>query len=178
MGRLKIIFGRQAYWIHQRALGIDPTPVYPIPQKPMVSEEITLARDENDDEKLLGTLYNLVEKCSHRLRSRVLFPRKAGILIRYSDQKETRRQLKLPRLSFWDFDLYGPLEQLFFKACERRVRVRFIKVWFQDFSSPSGQLSLFHAPSPDAGKKSHVVHALDCIRERYGEKAIHYGRAA
>jgi DNA polymerase-4 len=178
MGRLKIIFGRQAYLIHQRALGIDPTPVYPIPKKPMVSEEITLARDENDDEKLLGVLYNLVEKCSQRLRSRALFPRKAGILIRYSDQKETRRQLKLSRLSFWDFDLYGPLEALFFKACERRVRVRFIKVWFRDFSSQSGQLSLFHDPSSDAGKKSHVVHALDRIRERYGEKAIHYGRAA
>jgi len=49
MGRLKLIFGRQACLIHQRALGIDPTPVYPIPQKPMVSEEITLSEDENDD---------------------------------------------------------------------------------------------------------------------------------
>jgi DNA polymerase-4 len=178
MGRLKLIFGRQACLIHQRALGIDPTPVYPIPQKPMVSEEITLSQDENDDVKLLGALYRMVEKCSHRLRSRVLFPRKAGILIRYSDQKETRRQLKLPRRSFWDFDLYGPLEELFFKTCERRVRVRFIKVWFRDFSYPNGQLSLFHDPSPDAEKKSHVVHALDRIRERYGEEAITYGRAA
>ncbi|MBE9570637.1 MAG: hypothetical protein IMF11_08420, partial [Proteobacteria bacterium] len=40
------------------------------------------------------------------------------------------------------------------------------------------QLSLFHDPSPDAKKKSHVVHALDRIRERYGEEAIKYGRAA
>ena len=80
--------------------------------------------------------------------------------------------------SFWDFDLYGPLEELFFKACERRVRVRFIKIWFRDFSYPSGQLSLFHDLSPDAEKKSHVVHALDRIRERYGEDVIKYGRAA
>ncbi|UCF83103.1 MAG: hypothetical protein JSV50_18270 [Desulfobacteraceae bacterium] len=178
MGNLKLIFGRQAYLIHQRALGIDLTPVYPAPQKPMVSEEITLPQDENEDVKLLGVLYRLVEKCSYRLRSRTLFPRKAGLLIRYSDQMETKRQIKLSGLSFWDFDLYGPLEKLFFKACERRVRVRFIKVWFWDFSYSSGQLSLFHNSSPDAEKKSHVIHALDRIRERHGEEVIKYGRAA
>jgi DNA polymerase-4 len=178
MGRLRLIFGRQAYLIHQRALGIDLTPVYPVPKKPMVSEDITLSQDENDDEKLLGALYGMVEKCSHRLRIRGLFPRMAGIFIRYSDHKGTRRQLKLPRLSFWDFDLYGPLEELFLKTCDRRVRVRFIKVWFRDFSYPNGQLSLFHNPSPNAEKKSHVVQALDRIRKRYGEEAIHYGRAA
>jgi DNA polymerase-4 len=177
MGSLKLIFGRQAYLIHQRTLGIDPTPVYPAPARPIVSEEITLPQDENDDGKLLGTLYSLVERCSHRLRSRALFPRKAGILIRYSDQMETKRQLKLPRLSFWDFDLYDPLEVLFFKACERRVRVRFIKVWFWDFSSASGQLSLFQDPSPAAKKKSSVIQTLDHIRERYGEDAIKYGKA-
>ena len=178
MGSLKLIFGRQAYLIHQRALGIDFTPVCPVPQKPIVSEEITLAQDENDDGKLLGVLYRLVEKCSHRLRCRALFPRKAGLLIRYSDQMEAKRQIKLYDLSFWDFDLYGPLEKLFFKACERRVRVRFIKVWFWDFSYSSGQLSLFHDPPPDAEKKCNVIHALDRIRQRYGQDVIRYGRAA
>jgi DNA polymerase-4 len=178
MGSLKLIFGLQAYLIHQRALGIDPTPVYPAPQKPMVSEEITLPQDENDDGKLLGALYRLVEICSYRLRIRALFPRKAGLLIRYSDQIVAKRQIKLPYLSFWGFDLYGPLEKIFFKACERRVRVRFIKVWFWDFSYSSGQLSLFHDPSADTEKKSVVVQAVDRIRGRYGEEAIKYGRAA
>jgi DNA polymerase-4 len=178
MGSLKLVFGREAYVIHQRALGIDQTPVYPTPAKPLVSEEITFPQDENDDGKLLGALYNLVEKCSHRLRSRALFPRKAGLLIRYSDQLEAKRQLKLPRLSFWDFDLYGPMEELFFKACKRRVRVRFIKIWFWDFSSASGQLSLFHDLSSAAEKKATVIQTLDHIRERYGEKAIKYGKTA
>jgi hypothetical protein len=91
---------------------------------------------------------------------------------------ETKRQLTLPYISFWDFDLYGPLEKLFFKACNRRVRVRFIKVWFWDFSSSSSQLSLFHAPTPDQDKKSLVIQALDRIRERHGEGAIKYGRVA
>jgi DNA polymerase-4 len=178
MGSLRLVFGRQAYVIHQRAIGIDPTPVYPPRMKPTVAEEVTLPRDENDDEKLLGTLYGLVEKCANRLRSRSLLPRKAGLVIRYADQQEITRRIHLPQLSFWDFDLYGPLEELFFKACRRRVRVRFMKVWFRDFSHPSSQLSLFSVAAPDREKKVSVTHALDNIRGRHGGEAIQYGRTA
>jgi DNA polymerase-4 len=176
LGRLKLIFGRQAYLVHQRALGIDPTPVFPPHMKPMVTEEVTLPQDENDDQKLLAVLYTLVEKCAQRLRKRALRPRQAGLLIRYSDQMESKRQLRLPRRSFWDFDLYSPLESLFLKACSRRVRVRFMKIWFWDFSPSNGQLSLFHDPAPDAKKKSLVIQALDRIRQRHGKDAIGYGR--
>ena len=199
MDNLRLVFGRQAYVIHQRAVGIDPTPVYPPRMEPTVDEEITLPRDENDDEKLLGTLYGLVEKCAHRLRTRSRLPRQAGLVIRYADQEEVARQVRLPQLSFWDFDLYGPLENLFFKACRRRVRVRFMRVWFRDFSHPSSQLSLFPAITPGEGtmaagrrppsagrrppdggreKKVSVIQALDNIRDRFGDKSIQYARTA
>jgi len=88
MGSLKLVFGRQAYVIHQRAVGIDPTPVYPPRIRPTVTEEITLPKDENDDRILLGILYGLVEKCARQLRTRALFPRKAGLVFRYADQVE------------------------------------------------------------------------------------------
>jgi len=176
MGSLKLIFGRQAYVIHQRTLGIDPTPVYPTPRKPMVSEEVTLPQDENDDQKLLAILYGLVEKCSYRMRKRELIPRKTGLLIRYSDQMEAKGQVKLPHTRFWDFDLHAPLEELFFKLCNRRVRIRFMRVWFRDFSAPDRQLSFFSAPSPLAEKQSTAIQALDRIRERYGEETINCGK--
>ena len=44
MGSLKLVFGQQAYVIHQRALGIDPTPVFPPSTEPTVAEEVTLPR--------------------------------------------------------------------------------------------------------------------------------------
>ena len=197
MANLKLIFGRQAHVIHQRSLGIDPTPVYPPRRKPMVVEEITLSGDENDDRILLGIIYRLVERCSRRLRRRALLPLKAGLVLRYADQVEIIRQINLPLSapacpdtadrgghaqaghgSFRDFDLYGFLESIFLKACRRRVRIRFMRVWFQDFSSPAPQLSLFPTTSPDAEKKALVTRALDRIRERYGDEAIKYGRAA
>jgi DNA polymerase-4 len=175
-GNLRLIFGRQAWVIHQRALGIDPTPVHPPSLKPEVSESVTLAGDENDDRKLLGALYYLVERCSQRLRARALVPGSFGLSIRYADQVEVTRQTGLPRRVSCDFDLYPVVERLFLKTCQRRTRVRFIRVWFRDLFSPSTQLSLFPAISSDGGKKGRVIQALDRIRERYGDGSIKYGR--
>jgi DNA polymerase-4 len=176
MGNLKLLFGRQAIVLHQRALGIDPTPVYPPRVRPTVAEEVTLSKDENDDRRLLGILYGLLEKCARRLRERSLFPGKAGLLLRYTDQIEVIRQVKLPCSSFWDFDLYKPLKEVFYKACQRRKRIRFMRVWFQDFSSADPQLSLFTEIDSNAEKMSSVTQALDRIRERYGGEVIGYGR--
>lgn len=174
---LKMIFRKETRVIHERALGIDPTPVYPPRVKPSVSEEITLQQDENDDEKLLGFLYCLVEKCAKRLRNRSLIPGRAGLLFRYADQVEVKRRVKLPCESFWDFDLYRPFEEEFIKACGRRVRVRYMRVWFQDLSSRSRQLSLFPPGSHrEAKKQKQVIKALDKIRDRYGGEKIAAGR--
>jgi DNA polymerase-4 len=175
-GSLKLIFGRESYVIHQRALGIDPTPVFPPSTEPMVAEEVTLSQDENDDEKLLGVLYGLVEKCSYLLRQRSLVPGKAGLLFRYADQEEITRQILLSHANSWDWELYEPLKALFLKACQRRVRVRFMKVWFKDFLAPSAQLSLFSSTISE--KKVGVIQALDRIREKHGGEAIQYGRTA
>ena len=177
VGSLKLIFGRQAFVIHQRAFGIDPTPVYPPRREPQIAEEVTLAQDDNDDKRLLAVLYTLVERCAHRLRERRLIPRKGGIMVRYADQLEARRHVVFSGGSFWDFHLYAPLEKAFFKACRRRIRVRFIKIWFQDFSPLSPQLSLF-APPLSKGDKRRIqtVQALDRIRARHGVGAIRCGR--
>jgi len=174
VGSLRLVFGREAYVIHERAVGIDPTPVYPPRMGPTVAEEVTLSQDENDDDRLLAILCRLVEKCSYRLRSRALSPRKAGLVFRYTDQEEVSRRVRLPRAGFWDFQLYEPLAQAFLKACRRRARIRFMKVWFRDFSTPSSQLSLFSLKVPE--KRALATQALDRIRERYGDEAIRYAK--
>jgi DNA polymerase-4 len=176
LDRLALIFGRQAYVIHERALGIDPTPVYPLSRAPVIAEEVTLPQEETDDPRLLGYLYRLVGTCGWRMRKQGLISRKAGLLIRYADHVETGGRLKLPPPGFQDHDLYAPLEELFFKQCTRRVRVGFIRVWFWEFSRPDPQLVLFDVPSPKEERRSMLTRTLDRIRERYGENIIMYGR--
>ena len=175
---LKLVFGRQAFVIHQRSLGVDPTPVHPPARKPTVSESIILSRDENDDNILLGRLYSLVEKCSKRLRGRGLLARRAGLMFRYSDHAEVTCMISLGRPSFQDFDLYVPMERVFFKAYQRRLGIRFMRVWFTDLVSPSPQLSLFPRMPAGEVKKGGVTRALDRIREKYGYEAIKHGRTA
>jgi DNA polymerase-4 len=173
---LSLIFGRQAWVIHQRSLGIDPTPVHSPASMPSVAESITLPNDENDDYKLLGFLFSLVERCSQRLRIRGLIPERAGLAIRYADQMEIIRRISLAGADLWGFAMHDAMERLFFKACERRTGVRFMRIWFSDLSSPSPQLSLFPSASYDMDKKGRVTMALDRIRGRYGDGVIKYGR--
>ena len=175
---LKLIFGRQAWVIHERSLGIDPTPVNPPFLKPEVSESVTLPSDENDDGKLLGVIYSLVEKCSKMLRSTGRIPGRVGLMLRYSDQMEVSRQAALLLGSLFDSDLYSVLEKLFFKIYLRRTCIRFIRVRFSDLSLPSAQLSLFPSVSPHKNKEGRITLALDHIREKYGEGLIKYGRMA
>jgi len=175
---LSILFGREAPIIHQRALGIDPTPVYPSPETPVVSEQRMLPEDENDDYLLLGVLRTLVEKGARRLRQKELFPRKAGILIRYADQVEVMRQSRLHHPGFWDFELYEPMKDLFFKAYTRRVRIRFLRIWFRDLVQPSRQLPLFESPPPLRGRTIRLIQALDRIRGLHGHEAIRSAGAA
>ena len=174
--RLALVFGRQARVIHERALGIDPTPVYPLSRAPVIAEEAALSQEETDDSRLLGCLYRLVERCGRRMRKQGLIPQKGGLLLRYADHAEGGGRLTLIGPGFQDQDLYGPMEALFLKQCTRRVRVGFIRVWFWEFARPDPQLSLFNVPSPDDQKKQSLTRALDHIRDRYGETGIMYGR--
>ncbi|MFO7985856.1 MAG: hypothetical protein R6U38_08310 [Desulfatiglandaceae bacterium] len=188
LDRLKLVFGPRAPVIRQRALGIDPTPVYSAPQNPLISETVTLSGDENDDAILLQTLFRLVERCAYRMRKYRLVPTKTGLLVRYADQVEMCRRISLSlapcmdplshRVDFCDPDLYDPLETLFFQVCHRSVRVRLIKVWFWDFAGPEHQMPLFQVPFPDTANHRRIARALDRIRDRYGEGVIRYGKAA
>lgn len=71
----------------------------------------------------------------------------------------------------------GDVEELFFRTCDRRTGVRFMRVRFFDLALPSGQLTLFPCQSPDAVKKKGVSIALDRIRGKYGEGVVGYGKA-
>ncbi len=173
---LRLLFGRSGEIIHQRALGIDPTPVYPPLKRPFVTEETLLSEDDNDDHRLLGLLYGMVEKCGRRLRNQGLAPRKAGLLIRYADGREGAARTGLAGGSAWDLDLYLPLKQAFFRTCRRRTRIRFMRVWFTGLAPSKGiQIPLF-PPAPSPGEeRAAVTRALDRIRDRYGESAILWG---
>src|SRR5207247_5320613 len=48
VGHLTLLFGRFGIVLHERALGIDPTPVHPPEEEPAVVEEVILTEDTNE----------------------------------------------------------------------------------------------------------------------------------
>ena len=182
MGRLKLIFGRRAGLMHQWSRGVDATPVYAGAGAPVISQDMTLPQDENDDERLLSIFWGLTDACFYDMRKRGWYPLKAGLMVRYADQVSATRQVKLlPEqiqpigLHLQNRPLCVVLKKLFFDVCQRRVRVRFLKVWFRDFRALHAQLSLFQAPKPHADKVSRLVRAMDRVQDRYGRGTVHFG---
>ncbi len=175
---LRMIFGAFAIVLHQRALGLDLDPVRPPVRRPASADEITLAEDTNDDRVLLGHLYSLVEQIAARMRTAELRAGDATLTVRYSDGVETTRRADLPIPSFQDFDLYAVIEKLYFKANERRTRVRHMKVSFAHAEKRPRQLDLdFDEESDDVSvRHSGLLEALDRIRGKHGYAAVRFGR--
>ncbi|MDZ7315615.1 MAG: hypothetical protein ONB24_05780 [candidate division KSB1 bacterium] len=172
---LQTVFGRLGVLLHQQANGIDPRPVMPPKQKPEIVEIDQLEEDSNDFPLLRARLHGLLACAARRLRRERLLTARLSVEILYSDQRsETTQQ----RFSATDdeFALTAELNALLGRAVSRRVRVRRLTLRLGDLTPPPQQLSLFD-PARDP-KREALIAALDRIRDRYGETAIRFGRAA
>jgi len=135
-----------------------------------------LAEDCNDIMILKSELFHLVEESLSKIRRQGRSVRKLQIDILYSDLKSARGVRRLRRHSNQLSGWYGEAEELFLRILTRRIRVRSIKVRFEDFAAdPKAQLGLFEEHSEI--KDTHLTMALDNLRERFGNSAVRYARA-
>ena len=174
LAHLSRVFGADGSSLYKEAHGIDESPVRPPRREPSVLVENTLAEDTNDDGALLMVLYRLTEEAAEMLRHRGVFPRAVTVYLRYSDQFDGTRTASIDSGSNLDSVLYRSVEDLFFKVCNRRQRVRHVSVEFTRLAPVARQVSLFTSGSLDKGEQ--VSKAVQLIRERFGSSAISPGR--
>ena len=175
MENMQMVFGRFGVLLHQRAHGIDNRPVQPPKRSPEVVEVEKLDPDSNDYFFLRARVFRLLAQGTRRLRSKGLRAGRLVIEIRYSDYKDDRAQQRFT-VSDNEQDLTLVAKQVLERALSRRVRVRKITLRLCDLSCVPLQMSLFQpAQNP---KVAAVTAAMDKIRDRYGEDAIGFGRAA
>lgn len=172
---LQMVFGRFGLLLHQRAHGIDNRPVKPPKRAPEVVEIETLDDDSNDYYFLRSKIFRLLARAARRLREKKLYTGRMVIEIRYSDYKEDGARQQFTPCND-DVELVPIVAGLFDRALGRRVRVRKITLRLSDLSPEPAQLSLFVKEKNP--KLSAVTSAMDKIRDRYGEDAIRFGRAA
>lgn len=176
-GPLRLAFGPFAPLLHQRACGIDPSPVRPPRRTPEVLEETFLSREENGDNFLLAELCRLVESCGLRLRQMNRETNRITLTLIHTDGLTEKRSFFSDTPLNHDLLLYAAAEKLFYQACVRRVRVRGMRLLCDRLSVTSGQGELFPAFSGPSSRQTALQEALDRLRNRYGHNAVRWGRA-
>ena len=177
VSQLRLAFGPFAPLLHQRAQGIDPSPVQLPKRAPEVVEEAFLGREENDDGRLAAELCRLVEGCGVRLRRLGKGALRLTLVITYADGLAEQRTTLLPAPHSHDLLLFAAAEELFRKACRRRVRVRALRLACGRLGAEDRQLALFAPPPALAPSREALQEALDRLRTRYGRDAVRWGRS-
>ena len=177
IAHLESAFGATAGFLHNWALGIDPSPVRQPIAQPAIERSIDLDPDEVDDQLLRGRLYGLLEHLCATLRQQRRVCRRVMLVIRYSDHHEEAAQQMLHHSTCWEADLQPVLTGLFTRCFRRRIRLQRMTLRVDRLGSPAEQLSLFEEPESLAQSAHHRLSlALDRLRMKFGERAVSWGK--
>jgi DNA polymerase-4 len=174
--KLIMALGQYALGLHQKALGIDHSPVLPPERHFEIKEEYTLNEDTNDDHLILGIIYYLIEKGCGRLRQNSKKSSSIRIFCRYSDSKVATRTIRFPEATHREYIMYYQAQKIFEQLFERRTRVRYLSVAFENLTQSAEQTSLFSRSIQPAAEKHRDLHmAMDKLRGKHGYRVVRFG---
>jgi DNA polymerase IV len=153
--------------LHDRARGIDPSPVTGDVAAKSVSHEHTFDVDTADAEVIERTLLALAEGVASRLRAGHVRAATVQIKVRDSAFTTVTRQRTLPEPT----DLADPIFRTALELARPEVRgrrIRLLGVGAHGLGEPT-QLGLFAAEDP---RRRKAVEAQDEIRRKYGSRAL------
>jgi DNA polymerase-4 len=159
--------GAHGATLHERALGIDPSPVTPEIAAKSVSHEHTFDVDTADPELIERTLLALSEGVASRLRAGGVRASTVAVKVRDSAFRTVSRQRTLPEPT----DLADPIYRTALELARPEVRgrrIRLLGVGAHGLGEPA-QLGLFAAEDP---RRRAAVEAQDAIRRKYGSRAL------
>ncbi|THD69050.1 DNA polymerase IV [Robertkochia marina] len=161
------VLGMNGVTIWDRANGIDTSPVIPFNERKSISTERTFDKDTIDVAKLRGILTAMTENLAFQLRRGNKLTACVAVKVRYSDFNTYTKQLRIPYTSA-DHVLIPTILDLFDKLYNRRLLVRLIGVRFSHLVGGNYQIDLFD----DTQERLNLYHAMDKIRERFGERSV------
>ena len=199
LAQLHLVIGSFADELHRRAQGIDYAPVFAARARPWRMEGLTLEPDAVDVDKVLGSVFTLVERLARELRDHQLECRRLRVTAVHTDDVEVSREGEVDPGTCWETDLFRIGERLLNSAVKRRVRIRRVIVEAKVAPLPHEQLTLFgethssplwgegfgergkervgpYRPTLPVERGRRVAEALDRIRHRFGETAVKWGR--
>jgi len=166
-------FGEHGLHLYNLSHAVDPRGVETDDEIKSVSHEHTFDTDTADREEIESTLLYLSEKVSRRLRKYELKGRTLTIKVRLKGFKTYTRALTLPERTNFADTIYKKSVDLLGEFISQKKQIRLIGVRIANFEDQYVQESLFR--DQVAAKNENVHKALDLIKNKFGDRAIHRG---
>ncbi|GHF40919.1 hypothetical protein GCM10010218_22920 [Streptomyces mashuensis] len=172
VGTLQRILGASAgRRLHERARGIDPTPVAPDARARSVGAEHRFAGDELDPDVRRHALLALADGLGARLRESGQAARGLKLTVRYADGSTSTRSRTFPEPTAHTPELTAAAYALHASLALQRARVRAVALRAEglcDAGSAAHQLSF----DPADEKARRVEEAVDRARAKFGAGAV------
>ena len=167
-------FGEHGRHLYELSHGIDEREVEADADVRSVSHEHTFDKDTQDTEEIDEALLHLSQKVSRRLRKNNLKGKTLTVKIRLKGfHTFTRAHTFTQRVNFVE-DIYRQSREIFREFHKKGMAVRLIGVRMANFEDPYVQDSLFSDVKDE--KKEKIHRAVDLIKDKFGEEAIHRGK--
>ncbi len=165
-------FGEEGARLHRMATGVF-LEMRPAADCAEIESGHTLVRDENDSAALKSHIRYIVDKLVFKLRAAQSQAGALAFTVRYSDNKSTRRSMRLLSPTS-DFSLlYNCCILLFEQAYTRRIAVRKLTATAKPFAEQECQLDLFD--NAIQVKQENMGRSIGEIRMRMGFGVIRNG---
>ena len=180
------IFGKNANMMRERCLGCETSPVRPDDTVKSVSAEMSFAESLTSRSEIDRAIGTMAAKVCRRLRKKGLKAYTIALKMRFEDLKVRTVQTRLGAAVDDEFLVADHLMRLVPELWTPGMTVRLVGVatsGFDDGQPRFVQDSLFpadDAPTPEeqarSSRRANLIAATDKIRDRFGERAVNFGR--
>lgn len=164
--------GQHAHVYWELAHGIDNRVVEVGRERKSVGREITFQQDIDNNSELETVLLDLAGQVSRRLRRQQIVARTFTLKLRYSNFKTLTRRITLPMASHNEETIFKAAHDLFQKVFAEGSRIRLLGLYASGLETASNLMQGDLFASMQDKKSENLDHALDQIRDRFGEKII------
>ena len=169
---IETILGDHGNYIYRTAMGIGGDILDVEWKRKSISNEHTFGKDISDKNDLLKYLFELSESVCYNTRRYGWKGKTIKLKLRYSDFSTITRNITLKEPTNDDRVVFEAVKIIFLKAYTRKMSVRLLGVGLTQFSEASEE-TLFVFPADE--KRTQVLSAVDKLRKKFGDDAIHTG---
>jgi DNA polymerase IV len=163
---LQRLYGKTGKSLHEKANGIDHSPVITTDEQKSYSRAETFSEDTIDGEQLSTELLRLASKLGSDLRHAKVFAGKITLTLRYSDFTTVTKCISCSYTN-QDQEIHRIAEKLFRQLWTRRVRVRLLAIEATSLLEDLAQDYLFTEYNEQG-----LYRACDGLRATYGKQIV------